>query len=292
MKQKIFTLVLMLAMVFVASSAWALNEKTVYAGSTYTYSLANISTANAATASVTYSTGYVTITDPTGTFSIASGSPRSISFQAQFLADATDGYFEVTINDNVSNCSNTIRYNITVMEPPVYTLTIDALPLTTCQAGSGAGHNLADKKGGESNTITYTITPVVQNVISDVDYTYEFDFVLPTNAIFTTLTSTNANVTTYPNGHVVVNGTGTGEGDQGASAVSIAVTFETVVGAQTQTITASLPDVTNTSNASLTIDDGSNAGAGTVIAGAIPTGGQSSVGVQILAVPSMGSFVE
>jgi hypothetical protein len=290
MKRIIFTLTMMSMLALMANTAWAANEKTVYAGSTYDYSLTGIQTANDATANVTYSTGNVTITDPSSTWDIDAGSGITLSFQAAFGATAVDGFFEVTIGDDVSLCSNTIQYHITVMPPPVYTLTISALPTSTCQNGSGAEDELADKRGGESNTITYTITPVVENVISGVDYTYVFDFVLPENAVFATLTSTNGNVTSYPDGNVSVSGTGTGSGDQSASAVTIEVTFETVVGAQTQTITASLPDVTDTANASLTIEDGSNSGAGTVIAAEIAASGNASVDVDILAVPAMGSF--
>ncbi|HNZ72022.1 MAG TPA: hypothetical protein PKJ43_05330, partial [Prolixibacteraceae bacterium] len=54
MKQKIFTLVLMLAMVFVASSAWAQNDANVTPGGTYSYSLSGITSVYAATANVTY----------------------------------------------------------------------------------------------------------------------------------------------------------------------------------------------------------------------------------------------
>jgi hypothetical protein len=293
MKKLIFTLMMMAGLALVAGTAMAVNEKTVYTGSTYSYELTGIASANAATTTVNYvdnASNDVTITETSGYSVPSSSTNHTVAFTVAYGSTAESGIITVEITDGTSTCSNSIELHITVMPPPVYTLTISASETSTCQQGTGADDNLADKRGGETNTITYTITPVVENVISGVDYTYDFDFVLPTNAVFTTLTSSNGNVTTYPNGNVSVSGTGTGSGDQGESAVTIDVTFETVVGEQTQTITASLPDVTVTSNAALTIEDGSNSGAGTVIAGEIATGGNSSVDVNILAVPDMGSF--
>ena len=283
---------MLLAMVVLASSAMATNEKTVYAGSDYDYVLTGVYSANAATASVAYSTpAQVTITQSGTSYTVPAATSHNVGFNVDYGSSAASGVITVTVTDGTSGCSNTIQLHITVMPPPVYTLTISVDQATTCQARTGAADELADAMGGETNTLTYTITPVVENVVTGITYEHTFDFQLPaTTALITDVTSTNANVTTYPDGTVTVSGTGTGSGDQGASAVTIEVTFGTVVGEATQTLTASLPDVTDTANASLTINDGSNAGVGTVIAAEIASGGSASASTSVLAVPSMGAF--
>ncbi len=293
MKKMIFTLMMIAGLALVATTAMAVNEKTVYAGSTYNYELTGVASANAATTAVSYADGAsndVTITETSGYSVPASSTNHTVAFTVEYGTSAESGIITVEITDGTSNCSNSIELHIVVMPPPVYTLSISATPTETCQNGTGADDNLADKRGGESNTITYTITPVVENIIEGVTYEYTFAFQLPVNAVFTSLTSTNSNVDTYPNGRVTVSGTGIADVNQGESDVTIEVTFETMVGEQTQTITASLPDVTDTVNASLTINDGSNGGAGTVIAGKYPSPEDASFDVDILAIPDMGSF--
>lgn len=256
--------------------------------------------ANAASVtSITYTDGAsddATASEENGSYTVPAASTHDVEFTVAYGNNAESGFIEVTIEDGTSGCDNTIQYHITVMPPPTYTLTIAATSSTDfCQVGSGAGDEAADVKGtgiaAEENTVTYTVTPVISNIITGVEFDYTFDFTLPASTtIITDLNSTSTGVTAYPNGTILVeNVTGEGSGAQtGVSPVSFDVTFTSVVGESTQALEAAIVDWAST--ATLTIDDGSNSGAGTVVNATIASGGSATATVNALAVPNMGSF--
>lgn len=175
MKQKIFTLLMMLALVFVAGSAMALNETNVTAGGTYTYNLTTVKVNTVAGSSVS-------ITGPTGSSvsSIIHG-VTPISASGQELPDNTSqtlsfkitygtasGDITVTVTDGgTGKCSNSIIRTITVKPAPTVDLTI-ANVTAGCQLTGTALDNVdaASNVSADNNTWTYTVTISMANIPS------------------------------------------------------------------------------------------------------------------------------
>ncbi len=190
MKKIIFTLMTVFVLVLLAGTAKSANETTVLPGGTYTYNLTGVYSFNAATATVTYDGTGGIITELSSSFTITAQTESTVSFSIQYgtqASPATSGTITVEIADGTSNCSNSIQLDITVSALPVYTLNIEAITngYSECQARTGAGDNTADAVGTESNSFTFEVTPDVQNVTGNFDYSYTIS--LPTNAELTIL---------------------------------------------------------------------------------------------------------
>lgn len=298
MKQKIFTLVLMLAMVFVASSAWALNETRVYRGGTYYYKLNDIVVANLGTATIVYSgdasatitaTGGFTGSAPTFTAPAAS---YDATFSILFSATATVGVGTLTVtifDGSPSNCSNFITYQIEVLELPVYTLSIAPATssLQDCQVRGGSGNNTANALGtdvvDEQNTFDFVVTSTIENIPSGDEFSYTYTITLPTEAgnDLNSFVVTPASTISITGG--VVSGTGTGitNGDDIVRTDLFTVTFNTTTGVDAQGIMAQL-----TTTAGAAILTPTTVGGRTINAGF----GNTSSTVTINAVPAIGSF--
>ena len=283
MKKQFFSIVMMIALVIVAGTAMANNEKNVLPGGTYTYTLQGVYSDNAATATVTYLTGTgVTIT-PIGTsYTIPARTTSTVSFTVKYgtqASPATTGKISVVIAD-VANCSNSIELNITVLPTPIYSLNLtkDVSTYSDCQARTGVSDNAPDALGtgsGELNTFTYTVTPIVTNVTGN--FTYSYTISLPDNATLRSFNNGSGALLTAYNAGVVTH--------TGVSAVApdvFTVTFNTTTGAAAQTLAAAL--TVGASSLLVPVDGG-----GTYQA-IMTSGGSLTQSVPVKAVPTIGTF--
>ncbi len=265
MKQKIFTLVLMLAMVFVASSAWAVNENVVTPGGTYSYSLSGITSVYAATANVTYGGDDVTISgyqlDGADISNNASGNiPANttnavLSFNILFAPTATDGAINVIITETrASGCSNFINFLIDVNPAPVIDYTIaDNWNDADCQRTNSTpqdNRSSADDVASGNNTITYTVTGTVTNA-PNIPYSATFDVTQITASLGLTGYAFGSFATGTGGGTTVASGNTVTVSNITANATSFTVTFNA-----TFTTTSGIADQTpevSVSNASITV---------------------------------------
>ncbi|NLU39744.1 MAG: hypothetical protein GXX78_12760 [Bacteroidales bacterium] len=189
MKQKIFTLVLMLAMVFVASSAWAQgNAQNPYPGGTYSYNLNGIYTSvTNATATLAWTgmtqTATVTTTHDVVTanevYEIDGMNDHIFDFSITYNMNETSGpkTLRVTIKDGATGCENYITLSINVQTPPTIALQITSATDIVCQnLGTPANNeNAATPIIGTQpspNQLTFVITPTPSTGVTT--YTYDF----------------------------------------------------------------------------------------------------------------------
>ncbi len=285
---------MMAGLAMIANTAMASNEKQVLPGNQYSYSLTSIVLTEAATADVTFegtNSGNVTIYQADGITAFPGAgqsmlaAESSLGFQILYAATGTDANatddsikVEITYGGSPSSCSNIIRLSIDILPPPTYTLAIAVDIATTCQERTGTGDNLADARGDESNTITFTVTPEIANVPDGAEFTFDYDITL------TDLSGSNiADIAIAPAVGTISN-TQTSDGNTYNTGDDYLLTFTTTTGVTTEIITAALDDIA--SNASLTVDDGSTSQGSYAAA----SGGAQSVTTTISAVPTMGSF--
>ena len=307
MKQRIFTLLMLLALMVVAGSAWALNDRQVYPNGTYSYKLNDIKTSSAggsiniayagdAAEIVTMTSATLSGTEPT--WNIAGGS-YTATFTIKFSASATIGSANLVVTvtdlDVTKACSNYINYSIQVMPLPTYSLAIVNVPGTysDCQKRTGAGvgvgtDNTADALGtdivGEVNTFKFTVTPKFTGIITDSKFDYKYKISIADNTNLnsfkvvgpdgsTEITYAGQTIThlnnTYSTGYTVIT-------------EDFTVTFNTTTGLTAQAILAQL---------SLTAGDAVLTATGNVTANATATtAGSDQATVTVGAVPSIGSF--
>lgn len=274
MKQKIFTLMILLALTMLVGKLKADNETQVMVGTSYTYTLRNVSSAVNATAVVDYSGDNETITQNGTSYTIVGGTPTTVSFDILYGSEAspaTSGIITVTITNTGANaCSNSIELDITVLPMPTYTLDLDISAVTECQARTGADNQLADARGTESNSFTYTVNPALTNIPTGATYTITYNISLPTNLVLTSfntapaggnISKTNSNSDTYT------------------------ASFTTTTGAAQQTLTASLINITSQTITVVTTD-----GKSSTYHATLAVGGQDSHTATIRPVPAIGRF--
>lgn len=242
MKQKIFTLVLMLAMVFVASSAWAQGTaQNPYPGGTYHYTLGGIQTSVTGTASITFTDfdvdPLVTNASP-GSFPMTIlTSTASLSFDLTFDMNESDGAknLRVTVENGTGGCSNYIDLLITVQEPPTIALQITSATDIDCQNLVDPTQDNHDASvGATDNTLTFRITPTPSTGVTT--YTYDFHFELND----WTFGGTNLAVTAVSSG-LSSPGTISGFDITGATGpVDVTVSFATTTNQPEQDFTATL----------------------------------------------------
>ena len=294
MKQKIFTLVLMLAMVFVASSAWAVNEATVFIGGTYTYNLRDVASAVNATAVVTWETDAdVEINAIAPGFAIVGGDPsRTVSFTVKYGdvgETVSNGLIRVVItNDEAPTCSNFITFPVTVLAAPTYALAItkDETDYDACQVRAGDGLNNTPQvtiaTTDEPNTFTFTVTPVIANVPNGTVFDYSYDITLPVGTGLNEFEITSATAGITATGTV----THTGVTNASFAADIFTITFNTTTNLAAQTLTANLTSIITQK---LVVYDGGTGpgGTNTYLATA---GASTTQSVAVNPVPAIGTF--
>jgi hypothetical protein len=164
MKQKIFTLMMMLALVIVTSSAFAQGNSSPYIGGTYHYTLGLTLTGAAnpavvATASFSYTPSATGVTLP-GSKNLTVDSTL-IHFDVSYATGAGDGDLTVTVTyAGAGGCSNSISMAITPQPRPTFVLGVAADDVTACQ----------EYPDGTETTVTYTVTPTT----TAIGYTYTY----------------------------------------------------------------------------------------------------------------------
>lgn len=164
MKKQLFSIVMMLALVIVASSAFALNDISVYQGGKYHYRLNGVSSINAATATVSFVDANVQIS--TTSFPItANAAATSLEFDITYKtsggvypATGTGKAITVTVNDGT--CSNYIVLNVTINAAPSMTITLASATTGGCQAINSIipTDGSADAYAGGTNTVAFGVT--------------------------------------------------------------------------------------------------------------------------------------
>jgi len=284
MKKLFFSLVMMLALVIMAGSAFGQDKFAPYPGGTYTYNLP-YTLNHAGNVTLTVSGGDITLgtTTPSGltlvgaTKSLASGS-SSIVIPITFANIATGlKTISIVITDLTTNCSNNIHLDVTMHALPALSLGVSTTSIT-CQAlvaSPASGVAASIPAGSETlvNTITFTVAPTVTNI---TDYSYGYTLTLPTDGQ-TALTSYTLSYTgpgTYAEGTGSAVVTGITQADNANGVFTI--TFITTTSIAPVTITGTL--------SSATLTDPVNSGS---YVGALSP---SSANTTVNSVPGIGTF--
>jgi hypothetical protein len=236
MKQKFFTLIMMLALVIMAGKAFAANETSVIPGGTYTYNLSDVYSFHAATATAIYSDGTATVTELTSSWTIAAATNSTVSFTIKYgtqAAPAVSGTITVSVSDNTSSCSNHITMSITVVAAPSFDLTIASSQSTPyCQTTATATNNTAATQNS-LNTITYTVTRGAVTNPPSGGYTWGYTINIPntTSTLGTYAVKIGATDITSSMPYTVTGLT------SATTSQDITVTFYSTTGLNTQTLT-------------------------------------------------------
>lgn len=284
MKKQFFTFLMMIALVIMAGKAMAAagDKFNPYPGGTYSYTLP-ITIANQSDATLTatgLTTGTSTLENISPSLTNIATTVTQITFDIDFSDNAT-GICVVafSITDEVSTCSNNIFVNITMAAKPTYTLAIvkNEAGFSSCQKRTGAADNAADAlgDGSETNTFTFTVVPVFENLPATYDYTYVIS--LPNGGSLQGFSDGSSSVTGFSGGTVSRDETNVGD------AHVYTITFTTTTGISTETLTATL----NLTGSNLTLP--------TSVGGGVYAATQAATGVltqsvTVNAVPTIGQF--
>jgi hypothetical protein len=293
MKQKIFTLVMMLALVIMAGSAFG-QATNVVQGGKYSYTLSNVKiAAQPGTVAINYTGSGETIdnvehnsvayTLTAGSFSLTSTANGSLTFDVTY-ADDSDGDIEVTVTDGgTGGCFNKIILTITVQPAPIVDATIAGVA-AFCQDKGAATTNSseADNAGSLSNSFNYTVTVSITNPPADYDGTLSIALsgtgatnlagisIVGISGAAPTGVSYLAGVLTWDESTPLTSG---------SFEVPLEVTFTTTEGFADQTITATLSSVSVTENSG-----------NENYPEAVPAQANNDDDVTVYAMPSIGSF--
>jgi hypothetical protein len=242
MKQRIFTIVMLFALVIFAGSANAQTKFTPYQGGTYTYNLP-YTLVNAGNVALTLTGGEMTVgtTVPAGitnggaAVALASGT-GSVSVPITFALTASGTKrIAFVVTDLTSNCSNNIFVNVVVATAPTLSFTIAASAFTCQGTNSSPANNTPASSGVTDNTFTYTITPSV-SIASGYTYGVDFDITPTTSgltAFAVTRTTGDGSLTgSYATGYSITGAT---------SATQVfTVTFTTTTGIANEVYTGTI----------------------------------------------------
>jgi len=187
MKKQLFSLVIMLALVIVAGTAMAQTKSTPYPGGTYDYTVNGIVVQTAGTGKIEYLdavtnlplTGvtFSAVTGFTGTapnYTVATGG-IILTFKATYATVVSAGKIRITVTDGATTggCTNFIEMAITPAVLPTFAVAISNVTSSPyCQTTTLTPANVTAASVGQTNTITFTVTPTVDHVTSDYSYTY------------------------------------------------------------------------------------------------------------------------
>jgi hypothetical protein len=285
MKQKIFTLIMMLALVIVAGSAFAQNtndrvapKDSVKTNSTVGYSLGGIVVNTEGTLTVGYSGADATIQDVNLTESatpdvyIVPTGTQTLTFNIVFGEAATSGTITVEVTDGAtSGCANHITLGITVFPEP----TIDiALTMPSgadslfCQSTDGVLNNVAASSNSK-DSIDFTVTPTIEN--DPTSFTVEYTL----GVVGTGLTGLSV---------IKVSAAGTFDGTNFSGTAEQSTTFR--VRWTTTTGQAQIPLIATAGTATLT--DTSDGGDNTEYTETVTT--DNTDRIQVKSTPSIGTF--
>jgi hypothetical protein len=191
MKQRIFTLMMMLALVIVAGSAFGQvngGSQKPYAGSKHTYHLTGMSVNTTGSVLVDYTGNGETISKPRT--NVASGDLAGAGPSYTFPSGQTEIYFDITYSTTVAGadgnitvtltegatgtCSNYIRLAIDVIDAPTLALDITTSNATVCQNVTNTNNNEAGSLG-MTTTFTLTVDPTWSTDAVSEGATYGFD---------------------------------------------------------------------------------------------------------------------
>lgn len=284
MKQRIFTLVMMLALVLVAGRVFAAvgDKWNPYPGSTWTYNLPyvlinggeitlNSTSTDISVPSATTPAGLTLAGAVVGQAAASS----SISIPIKFDENATGTKkLTISVKDLISGCTNTIFLDIPVAPKPAITLSVlasgDAEICQNVELSPTSGNAAAVLNGVIENTFTFTVTPVVSNVTAGDQFSYEYNITLPTNAVLKDFA--------VADGSGKLSGTKVSYSNVTAIATDVfTVTFKTTTGKAAQTIEAEILD------SKLTVGTG-------VFTGTITPLLSGKDDVKVKEMPSIGAF--
>jgi len=203
MKKQFFSLVMMFALVIVASTVMAQTSVTPYAGGTYSYLMTGIdNVANARTARVFIDNGTVnstpdlafgtthiyTVTSSTGTvtpgtnyFDIAvPANTTALNFNVAYNSLFATGAYQLYVvlyNGAETTCYNFIYTNITVTANN-FNL-VAAAPTVVCQTINNTPGVDTPASSGQNTVFTYTVTKTGGDNNDD----WSFDFKIPSNTL-------------------------------------------------------------------------------------------------------------
>jgi hypothetical protein len=284
MKQKIFTLIMMLALVIVAGSAFGQTKFAPFKGGTYSYAIP-IELANAGSFTLAASTpANAPITNVVPAIGAIPQTTTSVTFDIAYPTGAATGDDTITfvLTDVVSGCTNTIYAIVDIQAPPTYTLTIakNVGGYSECQARNGVSDRSASALGtdipAEANSFTFTVTPAFTGLPATYDFDYNIALTGGTG-ILNSFSNGSGSVTGYSGGVVSRDETNVGDDHD------FVVTFNTTTGIATETMTATL----TLAGSELTLP--AIYGGGTYTA-TMASGGSIEESVDAKAVPTIGGF--
>lgn len=280
MKKQLFSFVLVFALVIVTGTAMAQKNTTPYIGSTYTYTLKNVTVqGSSATASISY-TDAAHATVPSS-FAVTSGT-HDYTFDVTYNTGAVNGTLTVTITEGT--CSNYIQLAISPKAQPALALSIAGTKDEICQNHKTG--TLTDNKDAVSdgttttneNTFDFVVTSTVTNVSSGTfgfAYDITFDDLI---ASFPTITINKP--TEYSSGTVTHSSVSADASGTTVISDTYTVKFQTVAGISDKTLNA----IITAASAKLTIV---NAHHTKIYDGNITVGTDNVI---VRSMPSIGTF--
>ena len=270
MKKLLFSIVMMIALVIVAGSAFSQGKMAPLAGGTYSYSITyNFGSSGSGSGALTVSNSTDLTIQNQNPVSLASLSGSgTITFDIKY-ADLISGSYSMKLvltDGGTGLCTNQVIKTVTIAAPPTLALAVTTTDDNICQLADGIVDN-TPASNGKTNTVKYTVTPTTG---AGAGYTYSFGFAASPSD-FGTYSYANAGGTgtVNPSTGAVTNANGV---------VSINVTWTTTTGLGEKEMVGTI------SGSSLHT---SAVEGGITVTGTEPT---STASVTIHSTPTVGSF--
>lgn len=190
MKQRIFTLVMLLALVIMAGSAFAQGTyDKPYPGSSYNYNVSGMQFAsdggNFTIASTMTNVTFSNVMGVPGVYTlgtavpVANGTLFALTFNVAYATNATDGTITVSATNITGNCTNIIFLTVDVQPLPTFAIAIAADKTDLCQTLDAAALSNVAQSVGQTTTVVFTVNPTITNVGTssndDGTFTYTID---------------------------------------------------------------------------------------------------------------------